>query len=70
MPDNVYDFIGTKNARLAKFCDEHQNVSMAIMKLVLHLESIARERGRALDQEQYDCFGSPDGKMFIVKIRS
>jgi len=70
MADNVYDFIGTKNARLAKFCDNNPNISLVMMKLVVHLENIARERGRVLDQETYDCFGSPDGKMFVIKIRS
>jgi len=69
MPSNVYEFIGTKNARLAKFLDDHPNVSEVMMKLVIHLENMARERGRMTKDDEYSVHASPNGKLFVVKIR-
>jgi len=70
MADNVYQFIGTKNARLVKFLDRHEGVSGALMKIVMHLEQISSEWGRDLNKESFEVTASPDGRMVLIKLRA
>jgi hypothetical protein len=69
MSSSVYEFIGTRNAKLAKFTDDNPNIAAVIMKLVLHLENIAREWNRNLEGIDFDVKASPDGEMVLIKLR-
>lgn len=69
MSGTVLDFIGTKNARLAKFCDRNHGIAAMLMKIVMHCEVVARERGKATEEMQFDCKASSDGKLILVKLK-
>lgn len=69
MSSDVLQFIGTKNARLAKFCDHNHNIAGVLMKIVTHCELVARERGKVANEMQFDCRTSPDGKLILIKLK-
>lgn len=70
MAVNVYEFIGTRNARLAKFCDQHENVSAVLMKVVTHLDQMNREFGGTLKDRIIETTASPDGRLVLIKIKA
>ena len=69
MASNVYEFVGTRNARLVRFLDKHDNVSGVLMKVVTHLEGMTRELGGDLGKAIFDTTASPDGRIILIKIR-
>ncbi len=69
MSSTVLEFVGTKNARLAKFCDNNPEVGMLFMKLVTHIEQVSREKNKSVDGLKFEATGNRDGDMIAVKIR-
>lgn len=68
MADTVYEFIATRNARLAKFTDHNPNIAQLFMKLITHFEIVSRERSVDPRNMRFEATGSPDGKMVAVKV--
>lgn len=68
MADNVYEFLGTKNARLVRFLDKHDNVSALLMKIVLAIEEISRHKNRNIDDEHFEVKFTKDERMLLVKF--
>lgn len=66
MAGTVYEFISTKNARLAKFTDENPDMAKLFMKIINHLEQMSREKRK--DVGSLECHASPDGTMIFIKV--
>lgn len=68
MGGSVYDFIATRNARLAKFTDQHPEFANTFMKFIAHCEQVCREKGRDLESLALETKGSPDGRLIAIKL--
>lgn len=68
MASSVYEFIGTKNARLVRFLDAHDNVSGLLMKIVTFLEALSRARRKPLLEMKFDVVVSRDDKQIIIRL--